>query len=352
VTRRTECSLLVEGVAGYARPVPANARATLAAVVTAVLVACLLAGCASAGSASPTTTGGRGSEASTSTSSTAATTTTLLPPVSPVDPAAIPLGDGHVTSSPKVGDVDSCVTSFNGQGAETAGAWLDTAAGTWDSAEKPAVEGAVSWPSARYSVTVSGSSRVITGNDLPIDHTTGVFPISPSDPAYQYDHNPNSIQPQTVDWTLPLDPAPAATPQCLGLGPIGILDDGVLLFDALDAEGRDAGAHEILDSCGEHPQANGILHHHYVPPCILEKATGPATLVGYAADGYGIYVERDANGELLTNADLDACHGRTSMVPWNGKEQMVYHYDATLEYPYTLGCYHGRPIDTQDRGGP
>ena len=90
----------------------------------------------------------------------------------------------------------------------------------------------------------------------------------------------------------------------------------------------------------------GILHHHAVPSCILSKATGRSTLVGYAADGYGIYVERTASGALLTNTDLDACHGRTSRVLWNGKEQSVYHYDATLEYPYTVGCYHGTPISS------
>jgi hypothetical protein len=86
------------------------------------------------------------------------------------------------------------------------------------------------------------------------------------------------------------------------------------------------------------------LHHHSVPSCILAKAKGRSTLVGYALDGYGIYVERNANGSLLTNTQLDACHGRTSRVLWDGKEQVIYHYDATLEYPYTIGCFHGTPI--------
>ena len=88
----------------------------------------------------------------------------------------------------------------------------------------------------------------------------------------------------------------------------------------------------------------GVLHHHTVPSCLRSQATGRSTLVGYAADGYGIYVERSATGALLTNTGLDACHGRTSKVLWNGSEQVIYHYDATLEYPYTVGCYHGTPI--------
>jgi hypothetical protein len=34
---------------------------------------------------------------------------------------------------------------------------------------------------------------------------------------------------------------------------------------------------------------------------------------------------------------------RTSEVLFNNKTVDAYHYDATLEYPYTVGCYHGTP---------
>jgi hypothetical protein len=262
----------------------------------------------------------------------------------PINPAAVPLGDGYVSTSPKVGYVDSCITNLPSQGgASVVGPWINKTTKTWDSLTKIAVQGSVSWSEARFSVTISGNRRIITGNDLPIDHTTGTFPIASSDPAYAYDQNPNTITPQSISWSLPIDPVAAKTPGCTGGGPIGVLNDGVYLFNALDGEGRDAGAHEVLDNCQEHPQMAGILHHHAVPSCILSQATGKSTLVGYAADGYGIYVERNAKGALLTNANLDACHGRTSRVLWNGKQQRIYHYDATMEYPYTVGCYHGVP---------
>jgi len=309
--------------------------------VTGLLAGSLLVGgCSSATSASgPTTT--------PSTTASTSSTTTSTTPSGALDPAAIPLGDGHLSSTPKVGDVDSCTTLFPSTGgAQVDGPWIDTAAGTWDSLTKIHVEGAVRWPAAYYVVSVSNDRRIVKANDLPIDHTTGIFPIASSDPAYAYDRNPNSIVPQDIDWSLPLNPPAAASPSCTNGGPIGILDDGVVLFNALDGEGRDAGAHEVLDACSEHPQMSGVLHHHFVPTCILDRATGSSTLVGYAIDGYGIYVERNADGSLLTNADLDACHGRTSRVRWNGKEQDVYHYDATIEYPYTLGCFHGTPIET------
>ena len=88
------------------------------------------------------------------------------------------------------------------------------------------------------------------------------------------------------------------------------------------------------------------------PSCLIARAPkGAATLVGYALDGFGIYVVKDAAGNLPANAALDACHGTTSLVRWNGKQARIYHYVATLEYPYSVGCFHGTPIAT-GRGGP
>jgi hypothetical protein len=183
--------------------------------------------------------------------------------------------------------------------------------------------------------------RVVDTNDLPHYHTTGTFPVGSSDPAASYDRNPNSIGAQAIAWSLALNPKAAASPSCVPMGSIGVLNDGVVLYNALDGEGRDAVAHEVLDLCAGHPDMSSTYHHHDVPPCILSAAKGSSTLVGYARDGYGIYVERDTAGNLLTNTALDVCHGRTSVVLWNGKKQAVYHYDATLEYPYTVGCFHG-----------
>lgn len=270
----------------------------------------------------------------------------------PVNLHAVPLGDGYVGSTPKVGYVDSCVTAFPSVGgAQVAGPWIDEATKTWDSTTKPSVEGSVSWPSASYKTTISGNTRLLRFNDLPIDHTTGTFPISPSDPAYAYDRNPNHIAAHDESWSLPLDPTAAKKPSCLGLGAIGVLSDGVLLYDALDGEGRDAGAHEVLDACAGHPDQSSTYHHHDVPPCILSTVkNGTTKLVGYALDGYGIYVVKDAAGNLPTNTQLDACHGTTSPVVWNGKLRTIYHYVATIEYPYTVGCYHGTPIKVAPPG--
>ena len=31
---------------------------------------------------------------------------------------------------------------------------------------------------------------------------------------------------------------------------------------------------------------------------------------------------------------------------WNGKMRRIYHYVLTAEYPYTLGCFRGKPRKT------
>jgi len=130
------------------------------------------------------------------------------------------------------------------------------------------------------------------------------------------------------------------------MGPIGVFADGVATFNALDAAGHDAAAHETLDACDGHPEQTGAYHHHTVPSCLLADLTEPSTtsLVGYALDGYGIYVERDQFGNLLTNENLDACHGRIGPVLWDGEVVEMYHYVVTMEYPYTLGCFRGTPV--------
>lgn len=271
-----------------------------------------------------------------------------------VSSTSLPLGDGRVSLTAQVSYIMLCTLATNGGGggAGVDGPWIDTSAGTWNPTQKVAVQGNVMWPNAALSITASGSTRTITTNDLPKGEPTGNFPISTSDPAYQYDRNPNHLAAQSLTYALPANPTIASQPTCLHGGPIGVTLDGVVLFDALDAQNRDGVAHEIQDQCGGHPQQDSMYHYHSISPCLLKNATGSSILVGYALDGFGIYVERDADGNLPKDRDLDACHGRTSTVEWDGREVSMYHYDATAEYPYTIGCFKGAPITTGNASGP
>jgi len=256
----------------------------------------------------------------------------------------LPLGDDmYVTGGPKRGYVFSCITDFNGGGAFAQGPWIDAEAGTWDLTEKIYVQGRIEWES-KFSEHVSGAERDLEGNGLP-PQPSGQFPVSESDPAYEYDRNPNSISSYTLQAALRAEPEEAKEPSCVG-GTIGVMKSGVPLFSAFDAGGRDAVATEIQDSCDAHPERTGQYHYHGISSCLAKSGSeARSELLGWALDGFGIYVERDSEGTMLSSADLDTCHGRTSTVEWDGEQVRMYHYVATLDFPYMVACYRGTPID-------
>ena len=254
---------------------------------------------------------------------------------------ALPLGDGLISTQARRGYVFACATEFRTGGSQHAGDWIQGA--TWDATRKIWVQGDVAWPNAQFSIEIRTNQRILTGNALPVGHTTGIFPIARTDPAFQIDRNPNPLTEQLLTFALPLQPTLATNPSCLPMGAIGVAINGVPIFNALDAAGLDAVAHEVQDRCHGHPQGRGIYHYHGPSDCVA-GASSNNTLVGYALDGFGIYSNHDESGKEITNSDLDECHGRTSPVMWNGKLTTIYHYVMTRQYPYTLGCYRGTAV--------
>lgn len=271
------------------------------------------------------------------------------------DRTNLPLGDGLHRSSAERGYVYSCQRDFpqNAPGAFRDGPWIDRDARTWDMEAKIAVAGNVK-RSVRHRLTRSKGKQRISGDGLP--RTSGVFPIASDDPAYEYDRNPNEISSYTLKVKLPANPKRASSPTCVG-GTIGVAANGIPIFSAFDAGGRDAPAHEVQDRCTGHPQMRGQYHYHSLSRCWKDTGPkgGPSSLFGYALDGFGIYGPRDEHGKRLGTADLDACHGITSRVKWHGRYRRIYHYVATDDFPYLVSCYRGKPISSAtglDIGGP
>ncbi|WP_404402486.1 YHYH protein [Pelagibacterium halotolerans] len=265
----------------------------------------------------------------------------------------IVIGDGKIATSPRTGYVFSCVQQFSSNaGAHATGDWIDEAAGTWDPDLKPVVDGSVNWPS-QISITVDGDKRVVRANGLP-DHPTGVYPISSSDDAYQYDRNPNAISGQDVLLSLSANPQLTSSPSCLPLGMVGFALNGTAIFNALDARGDDAPAYEIQDACNGHPEATGEYHYHNLSPCLTDTRSGPnghSDLLGYALDGFGIYGMYDEGSAMLYSSGLDECHGHVGPVMWDGVAVEIYHYHFTEDYPYTVGCFAGQDVVSLSRGG-
>ena len=315
----------------------------LCSSIALTILAISVSSCSGSGGSQESST----SKADSTTTSTAASTAITNKWVGPsIDITKLPIGTSKVlTTSSGVGVLFACdAGNSGGGGAHAAGPWLNEASGTWDKSKKLSVKGDVAWPMATYSESVKGETRVITSNGLPIDSITGTFPIAADDPAYAYDRNPNRIASSAVSLTLPASPTKAASPTCLGKGAIGVAKNGVSFYASIDERNRDAVAYETQDKCDGHPQQASLYHYHDIPSCILKASTGPSTVVGYANDGFPIVVERDSSGELPTNKDLDECHGRTSPVLIDNEVVNTYHYSATIEFPYFIGCFTAKPV--------
>jgi hypothetical protein len=256
------------------------------------------------------------------------------------------LGDGKISTTPQRGYVMACTTRFVGGGAHRAGEWIKD--GSWDPSAKPQVEGNVAWPNAAISVTREGSGapalRVVKANNLPT-HPSGEYPIRPGSKAYAYDRNPNSIRERDVLLRFPAEPQAAAQPSCVPMGMIGFALSGVAIFNAFDAQGRDAPAYEIQDLCNGHPERNGSYHYHDWSPCLAKDAHGKPYAwnepVGWMLDGFPILGPVRQDGKPFTNTGLDECHGQVGPVLVDGEVKQMYHYRFTREYPYTIGCFKG-----------
>jgi YHYH protein len=250
--------------------------------------------------------------------------------------------DNRSMSQPGRNTIYSC--QFSALGGALNRPWVDSK-GTIYFLKKPFVKGNKKWNS-NIKFDDGNPNIAITGNGLP-NHSTGDFPIQSGSTAYQYDRNPNSISSQRISYAIPSNPKIASKPTCLPMGAIGIALSGGVFFNALDADKRDAVANEIFDACEGHPQQQGQYHYHHNSPCFDQGKEGEhSPLLGYALDGFGLYGARGENGNVLTNNDLDKCHGHTSnALDRLGNSVNGYHYHINNEFPYTLGCFKGE-VDT------
>lgn len=255
----------------------------------------------------------------------------------------IAIGDGKISSSAKAGYVYSCQQNFNpnAPGAQASGDWIQGS--YWYPDLKPSVSGDVKWSNGGTTVSVSGDVRKLSSQNFPT-HGTGVYPVAQNDAAYQFDRNPNAISAQKIAINLTASPVLAAQPNCVPMGVVGVALTGAVFYNALDARGDDAVAHEIQDSCSGHPERSGQYHYHGPSDCMVaqKSASAHAGLIGYAMDGFGIFGAHNTDGKTVTNSDLDECHGHTETVTWDGAEKSIYHYHITAGYPYTMGCFRGK----------
>ena len=236
-------------------------------------------------------------------------------------------------------------------------------------------------PDPLLNVSCSGNTLSITTNEIP-NHTTGDFPNR---------GNPHSISAQNGNYTLSLNPTIAGTIDQVELGQVfGILINGLVL-DPVAAEyynndrnsGWNYNALSLnlgFDSSNAHVQPSGAYHYHGIPTELVAQTntTGQMALVGYAADGFPIYVAGDTGDarssyqvksgtrpsgpggeydgtfvedyEYVAGAgNLDQCNGRFGSTP--EYPEGIYHYYLTVEFPHIPRCYVGTPDASFSPGG-
>ncbi len=220
-----------------------------------------------------------------------------------------------------------------------------------------AVEGDVYNGPSFFYTTLTETERHFHGNGIP-NHKTGIYPVQEGTKAYAYYSTAPAqgyssaaeipIEPYNLDVIVPRNPIYSETPYCINQLVVGIATQTGSRWDASIAYSDrwvDPIAALPLDECWGHPYNKQYHYHGYSWKCFpnLGSTRQHSPLLGYALDGFGIYGPRGDGGKLLTNNDLDACHGHMGIIDWDGNLQYMYHYHVNAEFPYGPGCFRGLP---------
>lgn len=211
----------------------------------------------------------------------------------------------------------------------------------------------------RVKIIKDATYRYIESNGIP-NHVTGKFPNK---------GNPNTISPQQHQYRIPLNPIKneKARPQrgIVGVALNGIpFEPGTAEFWNGDRSSKlnyEALSGEInlgLDQHNAHVQPNGMYHYHGIPTALIDREL---TLVGYAADGFPMYVSKKKkyfssyvlrqgnrpNGDKgpydgTFTSDYVYIHGEGNLDNCNGTEiGGQYGYVITKEFPHLPRCLYG-----------
>jgi hypothetical protein len=141
----------------------------------------------------------------------------------------------------------------------------------------------------------------------------------------------------SLTYLIPTTPIPAA--KSSRVHTVGVALDGAELSGPAPIDAI-LGSYTIaaFDDCGGHINAHQGYHYHSTTGCTdktIKSDDGHAPLIGYAADGYGIYAMRDAQGK---EESLDECRGTTDDI-------RGYHYHAASPSENMfIGCMHGETV--------
>jgi hypothetical protein len=265
--------------------------------------------------------------------------------------------------------------------------WTDTKTGIIDVSKIVYVDGANSATAfdtagSLFAMTTDASVsipgyptpgiRTFSGNGLPTT-PMGNFPVQPGTAAYSfYASLPGGTNPATGQVyssaaaigisTYPLISSIPLNPVATGIYKINSLIVGIMLTGAPlhvekanDSSGNFYEPINALpnDQCFGHPYNAQYHYHAWSWKCFEQGGSGQSPVYGFALDGFPITGPRAADGHNLTNAELDECHGTTSVIKMpDGTLLNTYHYVLNREYPHSIGCFRGKVNYDQALGPP
>lgn len=151
--------------------------------------------------------------------------------------------------------------------------------------------------------------------------------------------NPNCATSQRYTFKIPKTPQVLDRPRAITkeMQEIGIALNGVVIAGPFDSENKIAPYHRVVDQCVSHADPQGMYHYHFAPVCMKDNTGQDVALredaqVGWSFDGYKIFGLADRTEHLPT---IDACNGHA-----HGDD---YHYHATRDFPFFMGCYRAKP---------
>ncbi len=200
------------------------------------------------------------------------------------------------------------------------------------------------------SITSDGTYVTIKTTGTP-DHKSVYYPTT--NPLYEnfsgttfggntFSKNPNSILTQSYSFKIPINPNEATTKQPTPLGPIGVTVNGVPFFNQYAGPNQPLTGEVVsFDQSWGHPAPGGMYHYHVEPTYLTRIKLSKSSLIGFLLDGFPVYGPEE-NGQLVSNAALDAYHGHKSAT--SDYPTGIYHYHITDTDPYINGSgFFGTP---------
>ena len=151
--------------------------------------------------------------------------------------------------------------------------------------------------------------------------------------------NPNKARSKNYRFIIPKNPKLLDEPYKItkNTQEIGVALNGIVIAGPYDSQDKIAPYNRIVDECSSHADPHGMYHYHFTPLCLKNNkvnsvGVSPLNQIGWSFDGFKIYGLADRKKHMPF---IDNCNGHSH----DGE----YHYHATIDFPFFMGCYKAEP---------